>query len=70
MLLKVANYMNQKHASNYLVYNLYKDRQLDGARRFFHQVTEYPFPKAYMAEGLQAENPKVLKFATAPPSLR
>lgn len=49
---KVANYMNKKHNSNYIVYNLYRDRQFDNACNLFHQVTEYPFPKASMVEGL------------------
>ena len=52
VMQKVANYMNKKHNSNYIVYNLYRDRQFDNACNLFHQVTEYPFPKASMVEGL------------------
>ena len=52
VLKKVADFMNKKHNSNYIVYNLYRDRQLDNACNLLHQVTEYPFPKATMVEGL------------------
>lgn len=36
VLKKVADYMNKKHNSNYIVYNLYRDRQLDNACNLFH----------------------------------
>ena len=36
VLNKVANYMNKKHTTNYIVYNLFRDRQLDHAEGLFH----------------------------------
>ena len=45
---KVAQYMNNKHKANYIVYNLFSDRQLDQTGNSLHQVTEYPFPRATM----------------------
>lgn len=70
MLEKVVDFLNKKHGSNYIVYNLYRDRQLDSASGLFHQVTEYPFPKACMAEGLSPKDPRLLQFTTPPPTLR
>ena len=36
MLKKVSEYMNRKHESNYILYNLFSDRQLDHANNLFH----------------------------------
>ena len=66
---KVAQYMNSKHKANYIVYNLFSDRQLDQTGNSLHQVTEYPFPKATMVAGLD-DSDNMLKFTTAPPTLR
>ena len=52
VLKKIADYMNKKHKSNYIVYNLFRYGQLDHTCNLFHQVTEYPVPKASMVEGL------------------
>lgn len=68
-LKKVANYMNKNHKTNYIVYNLFKDRQLEHAQGLFHQITEYPFPKSSMVEGL-TEDGRILVFSTPPPTLR
>ena len=66
--VKVASYMNKKHGANYIVYNLFRDRQLDKFASYFHQVTEYPFPRAIMVAELS--NDGMLEFVTPPPALR
>ena len=33
---KVAQYMNSKHKANYIVYNLFSDRQLDQTGNSLH----------------------------------
>lgn len=68
VLTKVAGYMNKKHAANYNVYNLYRDRQLDHAANLFHQVTEYPFPKANMV--MNSPISGFMSLSTPPPTLR
>ena len=68
VLTKVASYMHKKHKSNYIVYNLFRDRLLDGAANLFHQITDYPFPKASMVEGIS--DIQRLCFSTPPPTLR
>ena len=68
VLKKVANYMNKTHSSNYIVYNLFRDRQLDHAATLFHQITEYSFPKSTLIQGIAQDG--LLKFSTAPPTLR
>lgn len=52
VLRKVATYMNNNHGSDYIVYNLFNERQLDHASSFLHQVTEYLIPKANLVQGL------------------
>ena len=71
VLEKVSNYMNSRHGSNYILYNLYRDRQLDHAANLFHQVTEYSagFPKAALVQGLHQPS-NMLQFSTPPPTLR
>ncbi len=68
VLDKIAEYMNKKHSANYSVYNLYQDRQLDHAANFFHQITEYPFPKASMV--LKTADTGFMHLSTPPPTLR
>ena len=60
--------MNETHGTNYIVYNLFRDRQLDHASSVLHQVTEYPIPRATLAAGLAKAG--LLQFTTAPPTLR
>ena len=68
VLGRVSGYMNKEHPANYILYNLYKDRQFDDHVDKFHQIMEYPFPKANFVEGL-AVHPGALTFSTAPPTL-
>ena len=36
IIKKVASYMSDKHGANYILYNLFRDRQLDHAANLFH----------------------------------
>ena len=68
MLSRVANYLNEKHDSNYIVYNLFRYKQLEHASSLFHYISEYTFPQATLVEIISDSNQ--LKFMTAPPTLR
>jgi len=59
--------MNQHHRANYIVYNLYPERQFENATSIFHSITEYSIPRADLV--LQASDNSV-KFMTPPPALR